>query len=275
MAKRYTAKEVNERLRAEIKTGRPLFMPNCGCGLTAKLQEEGGSDLICVSPTSWWRMKGCGSLAAFLPYCDCNQIIFDLAPEILANVSDAPVISLSGGHNPLLPHKEHLKKLWDMGISGINPMMAKLYDPPFNEQIEKIGMGFSREVEFVKEAHEMGIFTFTYAYSTEEAVTFAEAGADVVAGHVGTTAGGKIGAVTHLTLEDACQLTQEIFDAATRVNPDVILFSHGGPITTAEDAAYVFRNTSAHGFVGGSAAERLPIEIAVLEATKSYKAYTR
>jgi predicted TIM-barrel enzyme len=150
-----------------------------------------------------------------------------------------------------------------------------LYDPPFNEQIEKIGMGFSREVDFVKEAHEMGMFTFTYAYSTEEATVFAEAGADVIAGHVGTTAGGKIGAVTKLTLEEACQMTQKIFDAATKVNPDVILFSHGGPITTPDDAAYVFQNTSAHGFVGGSAAERLPIEVAVLEATKSYKAYRR
>ncbi len=275
MAKRYTRQEVVARLRVQMEQGIPLFMPNCGCGLTAKLQEEGGSDIICVSPTSWWRMKGCGSLAAFLPYCDCNQIIKDLAPEVLANVKEAPVISLSGAHNPLLPHKEHLEMLWEMGISGVNPMMAKLYDPPFNEQIEKIGMGFTREIEFTKIAHDMDMFTFCYAYSEEEAKIFADAGADVVAGHVGTTAGGKIGALTKLTLEEACEKTQQIFDAAKSVNPDVILFSHGGPIVTADDAAYVFRNTSADGFVGGSAAERLPIEVAVLEATASYKNYRR
>ncbi|MDL2236441.1 phosphoenolpyruvate hydrolase family protein [Christensenellaceae bacterium OttesenSCG-928-K19] len=275
MAKRYTRKEVVARLREQIDKGIPLFMPNCGCGLTAKLQEEGGSDLICVSPTSWWRMKGCGSLSAFLPYCDCNQIIRDLAPEVLANVEEAPVVSLSGPHNPLLPHDKLLDEIWEMGLSGINPMMAHLYDPPFNEQIEKIGMGFTNEVEITKLARKREMFTFCYAYTPEDAKIFAQAGADVVAGHVGTTQGGKIGAITKLTLEQACERTQEIFDAARAENPDVILFSHGGPIVTADDAAVVFRQTSADGFVGGSAAERLPIEVAVLEATQSYKEYRR
>src|SRR4030066_1573750 len=115
MARRYTAKEILERLRSEINKGRPLFMPNCGMGISAKLQEKGGSDIICISPTSYCRLKGLGSLAAFLPFWDINQIIFDLAKEILPIVKDVPVISLSGPHNPLLPHKEHLQKLWDLG----------------------------------------------------------------------------------------------------------------------------------------------------------------
>ncbi len=275
MAKQYTRKEVIARLRDQIDKGIPLFMPNCGCGLTAKLQDEGGSDLVCVSPTSWWRMKGCGSLSAFWPYGDCNQISRDLTPEILANVKKAPVVSLSGPHNPLLPHDKLLDEIMELGLSGINPMMAHLYDPPFNEQIEKIGMGFTNEIEITKLARKRDIFTFCYAYTPDDARLLAEAGADVIAGHVGTTEGGLIGAVTKLSLEEACEHTQEIFDQARKANPDVILFSHGGPIVTAEDAAYVFRNTSADGFVGGSAAERLPIEVAVLEATKSYKEYRR
>jgi predicted TIM-barrel enzyme len=185
-------------------------MPNCGCGLTAKLQEKGGSDIICVSPTSWWRMKCCGSLAAFLPYCDCSKIIRDLTPEINATVKEAPVISLSGPHNPLLPPEKLLDEIWSLGLSGINPVMAHLYDPPFNEQISSIGMGFDLEVEVVKLARKRDIFSFAYAYTVEDARIFAAAGADVVAGHVGATA-----------------------------------------------------------------AERLPIEVAVLEATRSYKEYRR
>jgi predicted TIM-barrel enzyme len=275
MAKQYARKEVIAKLRDQIDKGIPLFMPNCGCGLTAKLQDEGGSDLICVSPTSWWRMKGCGSLAAFLPYCDCNAIVRDLTPEVLANVQDSVVISLSGVHNPILPPDRLLDEIWELGLSGINPLMAHLYDPPFNEQIEKIGMGFSNEVEVTKLARKREIFSFCYAYTEEDARIFAAAGADVVAGHVGTTAGGKIGAITKLTLEEACTHTQEIFDAARAENPDVILFSHGGPIVTAQDAEYVFKHTNADGFVGGSAAERLPIEVAVLDATQSYKNYRR
>jgi predicted TIM-barrel enzyme len=271
MARRYTAGEVVERLRAEMKKGKPLFMPNCGMGLSAKLQEKGGSDVICISPTSWWRLRGQGSLAAFLPYCDCNEVVFQLAREILPVVKETPVISLSGPHNPLLPHREHLKKLWEMGISGINPMISRLYDESFGAQIEHIGMGWSNEVEFVRIAHEMQMFTFAYAFAPEEGRIFAEAGADVVASHCGATKGGLIGAQTGMSLQDAAELSQKIFDQALAVNKNVILFAHGGPIEEPKDVEFIFKQTSAHGFTGGSAAERMPIEKAVLAITKEYK----
>ncbi len=271
MARRYTAKEVVERLRKEIDAGRPLFMPNCGMGLSAKLQERGGADIICVSPTSWWRLRGQGSLAAFLPYCDCNKIVFTLAKEIVPNVVEAPIISLSGPHNPLFDHREHLKKLWDMGISGINPMISRLYDKSFGDQIEHIEMGWSNEVDFVKIAHEMNMFTFAYAFSPEEATIFAEAGADVVASHCGSTKGGLTGAKTGLSLDEAAELTQSIFDAAKKVRTDIILFAHGGPIEGPKEVRYIFEKTDAHGFTGGSAAERVPIEKAIFEVTKEYK----
>ena len=153
MAKLYTAKEVTSRLRAEIDAGRPLFAPNCGFGLSAKLQEMGGADLIIASATSYWRMKGQGSLAALMPNSDINQVLFDLLPEIVANVSEAPVLTLSGAFNPLLPHKEHLERLRDAGVSGINPFMIKIYGDETVAQMDKIGIGWKREVEFLSLIH--------------------------------------------------------------------------------------------------------------------------
>lgn len=271
MAIRYNAQEVVARLREEIKAGRPLFMPNCGMGISAKFQEKGGADLICISPTSWWRLKGMGSLAAFLPYSDVNQIVFELAKEILPNVKKTPVISLSGPHNPLLEHKEHLKKLWEMGISGINPFPSELYGQSFRDQIEHIGMGWSQEVEFIRVAHEMNMFTFGYASNPSEAIDLANAGADIIGSHLGATRGGDMGAETELTLEKSAELSQQIFDAARKIKKDVILFAHGGPMENPVAVEYVLKNTDAHGFTGGSAAERIPIEKAILEMTKAYK----
>jgi predicted TIM-barrel enzyme len=206
-----------------------------------------------------------------LPYCDVNELVFEVAREVVPVVSDVPLISLSGPHNPLFPHREHLQKLWDMGISGINPLISKLYDESFGEQIEHIGMGWSNEVEIVRVAEEMNMFTFAYAFAPEEATILAEAGADVVASHCGSTKGGLKGAKTGLSLEEAAELSQRIFDAAKAVKKDVILFAHGGPIEGPKEVEYIFKHTDAHGFTGGSAAERMPIEKAILEITQAYK----
>ena len=271
MAIRYTAKEVVKRLRKEIDSGRPLFMPNTGMGLSAKIQEIGGADLLCVSCTSWWRLKGLGSMAAFLPYSDCNELIFEVAREVLPVVKETPVITLSGPHNPLLGHREHLQKLWDMGVSGVTHMPIMLYAPSFVEQMDKIDMGFDREVDFIKTAHEMDMFTFAYACTPQEAETLARVGADIISSHLGATKGGTVGATTQFTLQDAAKISQDIFDVARSVNKDVILFAHGGPLETPEDAKYVFEHTNAQGFIGGSAAERMPIEKAILAATEAFK----
>ena len=275
MAKRYKEDEVVNMLKGKIEKNEILFMPNCGSGLTAKLQEKGGADLICVSATSYWRMKGQGSLAPLMPYGDINEAIMQLAPEIVANVKNAPILSLSGGTNPLLPHKEHLKRLWDAGISGNNPFMMKIYGDSIMEQMEAIGMGWDKEVDFVAEAHKADMFSLAYAFTPDEARILAEVGCPAISSHVGSTVGGMMGAKSKLTLDEACELSQQIFDAARAVNPDVILFAHGGPIKGPEEVKYVLKRTNAQGFIGGSAAERLPIEKAVLEATQEYKAITR
>lgn len=271
MAKLYTASEVTSRLREEINAGKPLFAPNCGFGLSAKLQEMGGADLIIASATSYWRMKGQGSLSALMPNSDINQVIFDLLPEIVVNVSDAPILTLSGAFNPLLPHKEHLERLREAGVSGINPFMIKIYGDETVAQMDKIGIGWKREVEFVKTAVEMDMFTLAYAFNPEEAREMAGVGAHAIATHFGSTVGGLKGAASDMTLEEATEQSQLMFDAALEENPEVILFAHGGPIEGPAEAAHVIKNTDAHGFIGGSAAERVPIEKAILEITREYK----
>ncbi|MGI6005236.1 MAG: phosphoenolpyruvate hydrolase family protein [Christensenellales bacterium] len=275
MAKRYTRAQIIERLRSQIDAGRPLFVPNCGCGLTAKLQEMGGADFICVSPTSYWRMKGQASINAFLPHGKPNEAIFELLPEIVAVVQDTPVITLSNPRDPRLPHREHLEQLQRFGVSGINPLMGKSYGPGFNRRLDRYALGWDAELEFIRAAREMDMFTFAYAYGPDESCILAEAGADMISAHLGQTVGGLVGAESKLTLDEAVQFSQSIFDAARKVNPEVILLTHGGPLTTPEDVQYVHKRTNADGFVGGSAAERLPIEKVIIEATESFKNYTR
>lgn len=271
MATVYTAQEIVARLRSEIESGKPLFVPNCGSGLTGKLQEMGGSDMIVISGTSYWRLRGQGSLAALMPNSDINQVIFDLAPEVAANVETTPLLSLSGAFNPLMPHRDHLRRLRDAGISGINPFMIMIYGEATVKQMDKIGIGWKREVEFVEAAVEEDMFALAYAFNPEEARVMAEAGAHAIATHFGSTVGGVRGAASSITLDEATDQSQEMFDSALEVNPNIILFAHGGPIEGPKEAAHVMRNTSAHGFIGGSAAERVPIERAIIAATEEYK----
>jgi predicted TIM-barrel enzyme len=271
----YTRAQVDSRIRREIAKGRPIFVPNCGCGLTAKLQEMGGADLIVASPTSYWRMKGQAAVNAFLPNMDSNQAVYEILPEITAIVKETPVMTLSNTHNPLLGHKRHLAKLKEYGVSGINPLMSNSYDKGFNERLLRFGIGWNTELEFVKAAIEMDMYTFAYAYNEEEAKILAANGCDIISSHLGQTAGGLVGADVKMTLEAASEITQRVFETARKENPKVILLAHGGPLTSVTDVEYVYKQTIADGFVGGSAAERLPIEKAVLEATKSFKSYSR
>lgn len=272
MSKVYSASQILDRLRAEKKAGRPLFIPNCGFGLSAKMQERGGADIICISATSYWRMKGQGSLSALMPNADINEIIFRLAPEIAANIQDTPLISLSGAFNPLLPHRDHLERLRAAGVSGINPFMIQIYGPDTVAQMDAIGIGWEREVDMIRTAAEMDMFTLAYAFSPEEARILTAEGAHAISSHFGSTIGGQTGALSSLPLEEAAAGSQAMFDAARAENPDVLLFAHGGPIEGPAEVEYVLNNTDADGFVGGSAAERVPIEHAILAATQKYKA---
>lgn len=274
MATTYSAAQVLDRLRAQLEQHRPIFVPNCGFGLSAKMQEQGGADLICISGTSRWRMKGQGSLAALMPNSDVNASIFEIAPEIVANVKEVPIISLSAAFNPLMPHRDHLEALRNVGVSGINPFMVKIYGDALVAQLDAIGMGWKREVEMVATAAEMNMFALAYAFSPEEARVLAANGAHAIASHFGATIGGAKGAVSNVSLHDAIVRTQAIFDAARSENPEILLLAHGGPIEGPTEVQKVLSETSAQGFVGGSAAERIPIEKAILAATQEYKGLT-
>ena len=240
MAKRMTEEEVVAMLRAKIDRNEVLFMPNCGCGLTAKLQEAGGADLICLSATSYWRMKGQGSLAPMMPYSDINQVIFDLAPEVVANINNAPILAQVGATNPLVSHTKLLDDLWNAGVSGINPFMMNIYGAEIMEQMQQIGMGWDKEADLIGEAHKKNMFALEYAFTPEEARILAENGCPCISSHVGSTVGGMKGAKSKLSLDDAVELTQEVFDAALSVNPDIILFAHGGPMKGPKEAEYEF-----------------------------------
>ena len=181
------------------------------------------------------------------------------------------MLSLAGAFDPLLPHGEHLDRLRELGISGINPLPVGLYGSELAGQLDAIGIGWRREVELVAEAAGRGMFALAYAFTPEQARELARAGAHAIASHVGTTVGGQRGAASQLTLEDAAARSEEIFVAAREVDPDVLLLAHGGPIEGPAEVAYVLERTSAQGFIGGSAAERVPIERAVVAATREFK----
>ncbi len=268
---RYHEADVVNMLKQEVEKGKMLFMPNCGCGLTAKLQEAGGADIICVSATSYWRMKGQGSLSPLMPYSNINEVFKILAPEIVANVQNKPIVAQTGATNPLYPHEKHLQEIWDAGIDGVNPFMINIYGSAVMEQMAQIDMGWDREVDFIGAAHKKDMFSLAYAFTPDEARIFAEVGCPAISSHVGSTVGGLKGAKSNLTLDEATELSQQIFDAAKAVNPDIICFAHGGPMKGPEEAKYVVSRTDAVGFIGGSAAERMPIEKAVLAATQEYK----
>lgn len=275
MAKLYTRKELDERLRNEIAAGRPLFMTNAGCGLTAKLQAMGGTDIIIVSPTSYWRMKGQSSINAFMPSANSVECIRSILPEISAVVDEAPLGVLYNCHNPLQDDVKILSEFKEQGVCAVNPLMVKAYGEAFNARLDSFGIGWQRELDIIKICHDLDMYTLSYAYTPEEAKILAGEGTDMIFSHLGQTIGGLLGSHAKMTLDEAVELSAAIFDAAREANPNILLMLHGGSLTTPEDVEYVYKRTNADGFVGGSAAERLPIEQSVLNATKSFKSYSR
>ena len=272
MARKYTREQVMDRLHRQIEVGIPLLMFGAGIGLTAKCAELGGADLIAVYSTAIYRMKGQHTLMAFLPYSNANEHVARMAREILPAVKETPCIVGIGAHDPGLNLELFLDEMMALGFSGVtNEPFAGIYGPEFAAQLEGAGLGFSREVELIALAHSKGIFTYGWAFNPAEARRMAEAGADVVGALVGVTAGGLSGAAQSQTLEQATEAVQAMYLAAREVNPDVIVFTHGGPFKDPETAEYSIMHSGAAGYAAGSSGERLPTENAVIEVTKSYK----
>lgn len=264
--------QILERLRHNLEQGRPIIGGGAGTGLSAKCEEEGGIDLIVIYNSGRYRMAGRGSLAGLLAYGNANDIVVDMASEVLPVVRDTPVLAGVNGTDPFMLREPFLARLKALGFSGIqNFPTVGLIDGNFRANLEETGMGFGHEVDLIRAAHEMDLLTTPYVFSADDAAAMAEAGADVIVAHLGLTTGGSIGAQTAPSLEECPALVDEWAEAALRVRQDVIILCHGGPVATPEDAQFMLQSCRVcHGFYGASSMERLPTEIALVEQTRRF-----
>jgi predicted TIM-barrel enzyme len=262
------------RLRAQLAAGAPIIGAGAGTGLSAKCAEVGGTDLIIIYNSGRYRMGGRGSLSGMMPYGDANAIVVDMAREVLPAVRETPVLAGVCGTDPFRLMPVFLEELRRIGFSGVqNFPTVGLIDGTFRAGLEETGMGYGLEVDMIRLAHELDMLTAPYVFEPEQAAAMAEAGADVLVPHMGLTTGGTIGAETAKTLDDCIPLIQSMHDAARRVNPEILVLCHGGPIAEPDDAAYVLEHTEGVvGFFGASSMERLPVEVAMIENMRRFKA---
>lgn len=261
----FSREEILATLREKIATGRPILGGGAGTGISAKLEEAGGIDLIVIYNSGRFRMAGRGSLAGMLPYGDANAIVMEMAAEVLPVVQRTPVLAGVCGTDPFRVIPRFLRQVRDAGFSGVqNFPTVGLIDGTFRAGLEETGMGFGLEVDMIRQARELDLLTTPYAFNSDEAAAMAEAGADILIPHMGLTTKGAIGATTAISLDEAVERVQEMHDAAKRVNPEIIVLCHGGPIAEPADVQYLLDRTEGIvGFYGASSMERLPVEPAI------------
>lgn len=254
----------------------PIIGGGAGTGLSAKSEESGGIDLIVIYNSGRYRMAGRGSLAGLLAYGNANEIVLDMAREVLPVVHKTPVLAGVNGTDPFVMMEQHLDRLKTLGFAGVQKFpTVGLIDGVFRQNLEETGMSYALEVDMIRMANERDLLTTPYVFSADEAVAMANAGADILVMHMGLTSGGTIGAETVRTLDDCVRDIDQWAEAALRVRPDILIICHGGPIATPNDAAYVLKQARhCHGFYGASSMERLPTESALCDTTRAFKALT-
>jgi predicted TIM-barrel enzyme len=269
-----TGDEARARLRATLDAGQVVIGAGAGTGLSAKCAEAGGSDLIIIYNSGRYRMAGRGSLAGLMPYGDANAIVLEMGDEVLPVVEHTPVLAGVCGTDPFRLMDRFLAQVEDAGFAGVqNFPTVGLIDGIFRANLEETGMGYELEVEMIRMARERGLLTAPYVFDVPSTEAMTRAGADVLVPHMGLTTKGTIGAHTARTLDESVALIQEMHDAAAAIDPDVIVLCHGGPIAEPEDAEYVLqRTTGVVGFFGASSMERLPVEVAMTENMRRFKA---
>ena len=269
---RIARSQILGRLQAKIAAGQPIIGGGAGTGLSAKCEEAGGIDLIVIYNSGRYRMAGRGSLAGLLAYGNANEIVCEMAHEVLPVVKQTPVLAGVNGTDPFMLPDAFLRRLIDLGFSGVqNFPTVGLIDGTFRANLEETGMGYGLEVEMIERAHRLDLLTTPYVFCADDARAMARAGADIVVCHLGLTTGGSIGAETALKLADCVAPINEWTAAARAVKPDVIVLCHGGPIAEPDDAAYILRHCPGiHGFYGASSMERLPTERALTETTRRF-----
>ena len=272
----FTREQCLQRLRAQIAAGKPIVGGGAGTGLSAKCAEAGGIDLIIIYNSGRFRMAGRGSMSGMMPYGDANQIVMDMAREVLPVVKKTPVLAGVCGTDPFRIMKLFLRDVIHAGFSGVqNFPTVGLIDGQFRQNLEETDMGYGHEVDMIRLANEFGLLTTPYAFNPDEATAMAKAGADILIPHMGLTTKGSIGAKTALTLADAVPRVQAMHDAAKKVNKNILVLCHGGPISEPEDAQYILDHTEGIvGFYGASSVERLPTEIAITNCVKKFKELT-
>ncbi|MBC8790166.1 MAG: hypothetical protein C6Y20_01025 [Tagaea sp. CACIAM 22H2] len=270
---RFERKKLLAKFQSMVKKRIPIVGGGAGTGLSAKCEEAGGIDLIVIYNSGRYRMAGRGSLAGVLAYGNANDIVKDMAREVLPVVKRTPVLAGVNGTDPFAIMDHLLDELAALGFSGVqNFPTVGLIDGTFRANLEETGMGYGHEVDMIRLARQKDLLTTPYVFNPDEAVEMAKAGADIIVAHMGLTTGGAIGAETALSLKDCPKLIDECAEAAKRVRKDVIVLCHGGPIANPDDAQFVLRNTrNCHGFYGASSMERLPTETALVEQTKRFK----
>lgn len=273
----FTRQTILKKFREMIARGEPIIGGGAGTGLSAKCQEAGGIDLIVIYNSGRYRMAGRGSLAGLLAYGNANDIVVEMAKEVLPVVKNMPVLAGVNGTDPFCHFDKFLDDLKAMGFSGVqNFPTVGLIDGNFRANLEETGMGYGLEVEMIRLAAEKDLLTTPYVFSAGDAIAMTEAGADVIVPHMGLTTGGSIGAETALNLSDCVLLINQWAKAAKDVREDIIVLCHGGPISSPEDAQYILDCCPlCDGFYGASSMERLPTEVALTKTTQQFKNITR
>jgi predicted TIM-barrel enzyme len=273
----YTREEVAARLRETVDAGNAVIAAGAGTGISAKFIERGGADLIIIYNSGRFRMAGHGSTAGLMAYGDANAVAMEIGEfEVLPVVEEVPVICGVHGTDPRRRMWHFLLQVKEMGFSGVNNFPTHcIIDGQFRQILEETGMSFDKEVEMIGLARKMDLFSIVYVATPEESKAMAEAGADAIIAHVGTTVGGSIGVTgATCTMDDAVARTQAIIDGGRAVRDDIFFLAHGGPINTPDDAAYVIANSDAIGFVGASSLERMGVEQSLTDLTRKFKKIT-
>jgi len=264
--------DILKRFRAKIKKGEPIVGGGAGTGISAKWEEAGGIDLIVIYNSGRFRMAGHGSLAGLMPFGDANGIVLEMANEVLPVARKTPVLAGVCGTDPMRLMDKFLEQVQAVGFAGVqNFPTVGLIDGVFRANLEETHMGYGKEVEMIRLAHEMDLLTTPYVFDTDQAVAMAEAGADLIVAHMGLTTSGSIGARTAKSLEQCVTVIDDIIRAARSVRDDVIILCHGGPIAEPDDAAFVLKNCKdVDGFYGASSMERLPTERAIKAQVETF-----
>lgn len=261
-----------KRLRSKIERNEPIIGGGAGTGISAKCEEAGGIDLIVIYNSGRYRMAGRGSLSGCMPYGNANDVVKEMAFEVITAVEHTPILAGVCGTDPFMIRDHFLRELKDLGFAGVqNFPTVGLMDGLYRANLEETGMSYQMEVECIAAAHELDLLTTPYAFNTDESKRMTEAGADIIVAHMGLTTSGSIGAQTAKTLDESVDEVKAIADAARSVRQDVIVLCHGGPIAMPDDAKFVLdRVPEADGFYGASSMERLPTEVALTQQIRKF-----